>query len=135
MKIDGSCHCGHIAYEAEVDPAKVTLCHCTDCQILTGTAFRWTVPATRENFRLLRGEPKVYIKTAESGNRRAQAFCPECGTPIYASTATDRQVFGIRAGTARQREQLLPKKQIWCRSAQQWAMAAGSVRPQEPMQG
>ena len=40
MKVTGGCHCGHITYEAEVDPATVRVCHCTDCQKLTGTAFR-----------------------------------------------------------------------------------------------
>ena len=44
MKIDGSCHCGRIRYEAEVDPAKVVICHCTDCQTLSGSAFRTVVP-------------------------------------------------------------------------------------------
>ena len=31
MKIDGSCHCGAIVYEADIDPAQVRICHCTDC--------------------------------------------------------------------------------------------------------
>ena len=26
MKIDGSCHCGFLTFQAEVDPAKVELC-------------------------------------------------------------------------------------------------------------
>jgi hypothetical protein len=40
MKVTGSCHYEAIAYEAEVDPNSVRVCHCTDCQRLTGTAFR-----------------------------------------------------------------------------------------------
>jgi len=36
MKVQGSCHCGRITYEAEVDPGRVSLCHCTDCQTVTG---------------------------------------------------------------------------------------------------
>jgi hypothetical protein len=36
MHIDGQCHCGHITFEAEVDPEKTSLCHCTDCQTLSG---------------------------------------------------------------------------------------------------
>jgi len=32
MKIEGRCHCGFITYEAKIDPAKVMICHCTDCQ-------------------------------------------------------------------------------------------------------
>jgi hypothetical protein len=67
MKVTGGCHCGHITYEAEVDPATVKVCHCTDCQKLTGTAFRATVASLPETFRLMSGTPKIYIKTAESG--------------------------------------------------------------------
>ena len=84
MKVDGHCHCGEITFEAEVDPDAVNICHCTDCQTLSGTAFRINIPAPAEHFVLLSGTPKRYIKTAESGNKRLHAFCGNCGTPIYA---------------------------------------------------
>src|SRR5215472_10984669 len=83
MKIDGRCHCGFIAYEAEVDPEAVYICHCTDCQAITGTAFRWAAPVPEESFKLLSGKPKTYIKTAESGATSHQLFCPECASPLY----------------------------------------------------
>lgn len=83
MKIDGACHCGYITYTAEIDPEQVGICHCTDCQTFSGSAFRTSVSAARDAFELLGGKPKIYVKTAESGARRAQAFCPECGTAIY----------------------------------------------------
>jgi hypothetical protein len=72
MKVTGGCHCGHITYEAEVDPATVRVCHCTDCQKLTGTAFRANITSVPETFRLKSGAPKIYVKTAESGNKHAQ---------------------------------------------------------------
>ena len=127
MKIDGGCHCGAIRYEAEVDPASVAICHCTDCQTLSGSAFRTVVPARREHFRLLTGTPKIYVKTAESGNRRVQAFCPECGTPIYSAAPGDSPAFSIRVGTVRQRAELRPQVQLWSRSAQAWLDGLGSV--------
>jgi hypothetical protein len=127
MKIDGGCHCGYITYVAEIDPGKVGICHCTDCQTLSGSAFRISAPAAKETFSLRSGEPKIYVKTAESGNKRAQAFCPECGTAIYAADVTDPQVFNIRVGTARQRAELRPKSQGWCRSALDWAMDLRSI--------
>ena len=74
----------------------------TDCQTLSGTAYRVTVPARRENFRILSGTPKVYVKTGESGRRRAQAFCADCGTPIYSAESDDPQAYAIRLGTARE---------------------------------
>ena len=42
MKIDGQCHCGQITFEAEIDPEAVSICHCRDCQTLTGSPFRVT---------------------------------------------------------------------------------------------
>ncbi|MDP9109023.1 MAG: hypothetical protein M3N23_08120 [Pseudomonadota bacterium] len=45
MDVTGSCHCGAVAYRAQVDAQQVTLCHCTDCQKLTGSAYRVSVPA------------------------------------------------------------------------------------------
>jgi len=121
MKIDGGCHCGAIAYEAEIEPEMVGICHCSDCQTLSGTAFRTVTFASEENFRLTRGEPKVYVKTAESGNKRAQAFCAECGSPIYATSVGEGpKAYGIRLGTARQRNELPPKRQVWHGSAVAW---------------
>ena len=123
MHIDGGCHCGNITYEAEVDPDMVSICHCSDCQMLTGTAYRVNVRVNKQDFKLRGGTPKTYIKTAESGNKRAHAFCMECGTPIYSTSVdADPQVYGLRVGTAQQRAQLPPKKQGWCRSAMPWAM-------------
>ena len=123
MHIDGGCHCGNITYEAEIDPEAVSVCHCSDCQTMTGTAYRVNVRVRKANLKLSGGKPRLYIKTAESGNKRAQAFCPECGTPIYSTTAdADPQEFGLRIGTARQRVLLPPKKQGWCRSAMPWSM-------------
>jgi hypothetical protein len=121
MKIDGSCHCGAIRFEAEVQPDDVSICHCADCQKLTGSAFRVTVAAEEANFRLKAGQPRLYIKTAESGARRVQAFCADCGSPIYATSAGDGpKTYGLRVGTIRQRQELAPARQIWRRSALPW---------------
>jgi hypothetical protein len=128
MKIDGRCHCGYITYEAEIDPEKVMICHCADCQTLSGSTFR-TVAFTLENtFRLLSGELTIYVKTGESGTKRPQSFCPKCGTPIYSSTAGEGpKIHVIRLGTARQRDQLVPKVQIWDRSSQHWLTDLSSI--------
>jgi hypothetical protein len=127
MKVNGSCHCGRIAYEAELDPARVGVCHCTDCQTLSGSAFTVYAQVQRETFRLLRGEPKVYVKTAESGNRRAQAFCTECGSRLWAAAEKDTPLYNLRVGTLRERAQLRPHIQLWCRSAMPWLTELGAV--------
>ena len=121
MKVEGRCHCGQITFEADNDPEGVRICHCTDCQTLSGSAYRVNVQAPAESFVLLSGQPKIYIKTAESGNKRAHAFCANCGTPIYAAAPHDTQTYGLRVGTLKERAVLQPRRQIWFRSALPWA--------------
>ena len=122
MRIDGACACGGIRIEGEADPATVGICHCTDCQTATGTAFRVSIPVAGANLKVS-GQPTIYIKTtADSGNPRAQAFCPTCGSPIYSTTPGEGQQasYMVRVGILRQRDQLVPKRQIWWRSARSW---------------
>ena len=121
MKIDGSCVCGEITFEAEVDPDQVGLCNCTDCQKFSGSAFRVGVPTPDSQFNLLSGQPKIYVKTAESGGKREQAFCPNCGTALYTTSVGEGpKVLRLRTALANQRDDLPPKRQGWMRSRQSW---------------
>jgi len=124
MRVDGSCHCGDIAFSGEVDPADVTVCHCLDCQQMSGTAFRANISCPADQFRLMRGQPKTYIKTAQSGARRIMAFCGLCGTQVYAYAADAPSAYSLRTGTLSQRRELAPARQIWVRSATPWAREA-----------
>jgi hypothetical protein len=120
MRVHGSCHCGAIAWEDDVDPVRASVCHCGDCQRLSGAAIRVSVPVKTEDFVLLRGEPARYVKTAESGNRRAQVFCGRCGTPLYSADAENPRIFNLRVGALAERADLPPQRQIWCESALPW---------------
>jgi hypothetical protein len=125
MHVDGQCHCGAIAFEATIDPARVRVCHCADCQQLSGTAFRVVAPCDEAGFSLLRGTPKIYVKTAESGRRRQQAFCGDCGSPLYATSdeAPGGRKLGLRVGVLAQRADLTPGRQYWVRSKLDWLPA------------
>jgi len=120
MKVTGRCHCGQISFAAEVDPSRARVCHCSDCQKLSGSAFRANVGPVGASFRLTSGTPKVYALTADSGTRREHAFCPDCGTPIYSATQGDPLSYSLRIGTLDQRAALTPARQIWLRSALPW---------------
>lgn len=127
MKVHGKCHCGEISYEAEVTPESVTICHCADCQMLTGSVYRVIAHATRENFRLRSGAPKTYVKTADSGNRRAHSFCASCGTPVYSTDPVNPQRYSLRVGCLDERALLKPAKQQWCRSRLPWSASLAGV--------
>lgn len=121
MFVNGSCHCGQIKFEAEVKPRDLQICHCSDCQILTGTAFRTTVPACPEQFKLLEGEPTIYLKIADSGSRRRHAFCGNCGTPVYRMPTDNNPNYSLRIGNLDQRLEFeFPARQIWSRRRWRW---------------
>ena len=128
MKVTGSCHCGANAYEAEVKPGTIGMCHCADCQKLTGSAFRANIQAPAATFRLQRGTPKRYIKTADSGNKRCHAFCGDCGGPVFASALEDPPTYSLRIGALDQRYELgAPARQIWTERRLAWVCDLADV--------
>jgi hypothetical protein len=126
MKIDGACHCGAISFTAEIDPNRVVVCHCTDCQTMSGAPFRPAAPAPIEHF-VMRGEPKLYVKIAQSGNQRIQGFCGNCGTALFAKAVGNPTEISIRLGCVRQRAELPPRQQIWTHSAMPWLTEIASL--------
>jgi hypothetical protein len=133
MRIEGACFCGKIKIEGDADPAAVSVCHCTDCQAGSGTAFRVSVPVPGASFKVS-GQPTLFIKTtADSGNPRVQAFCPTCGSPLYSTSPGEgpQPMYIVRVGILKQRDQLEPKRQIWWRSARPWVTGLDSVRKLE----
>ncbi|TDM09711.1 MAG: hypothetical protein C4K60_10925 [Ideonella sp. MAG2] len=154
MQITGHCHCGHISFTALVDPSRVIACHCEDCQRFSGGPFRAVLPTPAAQVQLT-GTPRHYVKVADSGNRRAQAFCGDCGTqlsrkrraapsflapPRGAGTGQARTlgannacepenptVLNIRLGCVDQRAELPPQVQIWGHSAMPWLAGLAEV--------
>lgn len=121
MKVEGQCHCGAIAYEAEVEPGTIAICNCADCQRLSGSVFRMNIPAPASQFRLLKGAPKQYLKIGDSGARRIHAFCDHCGGPVYSAAAENPQSYSLRVGALKQRYELgTPARQIWTQRRFPW---------------
>jgi hypothetical protein len=133
MNVTGACHCGSIEFFADVDASQVLVCHCTDCQVLAGSAFRVNARAPFASFKVTKGQPKIYVKIAESGAERLHGFCPECGTPLYSAAPVNPTVIFLRIGAIHQRDSLRPAVQIWQRSTVSWLHELESV-PGSPEQ-
>jgi hypothetical protein len=74
MVRQGSCHCGKIAYEVEIDLDKVVECNCSHCS-RKGYLLAF-VPA--EALRIGRGEGDLATYTFNT-HRIRHHFCPTCG--------------------------------------------------------
>ena len=82
MSLTGSCHCGNVAFEADMElPASVTRCTCTFCT-KRGALHVYMEPA---KFRLTTPDPA--LGTYRWNTRRAaHHFCPRCGCPTHSDT-------------------------------------------------
>ena len=67
----------------------------------------------------INGTPKEYIKIGDSGNKRIQAFCENCGTQLFA-TDLERKLFNLRVGFLEQKDMLEPKEHVFTSSSLQW---------------
>lgn len=122
MKTTGRCHCGAIEYSAEIDENRVGLCHCRDCQIFGGTAFRVTALLDPGAFEFTKGEPRRYDKRADSGKLRSMLFCGACGTQLCSlpDPSETGGFVSLRAGTADVFSELKPVAELWCASKLPW---------------
>jgi hypothetical protein len=121
MDVQGTCLCGECAWTAEVDPKRIFICHCTDCQVVSGSAFRTTALIASESFAMTKGELRSFVKTTENGSPRELGFCPTCGTHVFGRPPDGGPgAMSLRVGSLAQRAELVPVAGVWCRSRRDW---------------
>jgi hypothetical protein len=67
------CSCGSLRAEVTGEPALLGVCHCTECQRRTGSAFGVSTYFPREQVRA-EGPSKVYVRGSNSGRMTVQEF-------------------------------------------------------------
>ena len=67
------------------------------------------------------GEVRWFESIADSGNRMARGFCPECGTPVFSKSDARPQFLIVRAGALDDPDLLAPQGTIWTNTAPEWA--------------
>lgn len=130
LPLAGGCQCGALRYEVSEAPIVTYLCHCTECQRITSSAFSMAILVRDSAFRLTKGEPRLISRVADSGRTTTRWHCPDCAGWICSSPTPDPQQPGpvrrVRAGTLDDRSWLRPTAHYWTRSKQPWfALPAG----------
>jgi hypothetical protein len=119
-KLTGGCQCGGIRYEVTGVPQQLVVCHCTDCQRQSGSAFGMTLVVNEEDFRLTQGELKTYASKSDAGRAKLGAFCPGCGTRIYHKPEWRKGTVSVKPGTLDDTSTLKPDSHVWTASKQPW---------------
>lgn len=119
---NGQCLCGNIKYEARATSENFYQCSCRDCQYISGGLASSFVAIPAKTFVLMQGETAPYTKLTDSGNTATRHFCANCGTQVYSQVSSRAGVSFVKAGTMNMPETLKLKAQLWCSSAQPWAL-------------
>ena len=126
--VEGGCACDRVRYRLTAPPMNVYLCHCTDCQTITTSAFVQGAFVATEAFEITRGQDDLMtwqrIHTT-SGGRPAQFSCRHCGVRIYSQRRPD--ILTLRAGTLDDTAWLTPAGSIWTKSKQPWVVLPDGV--------
>lgn len=133
MTRTGGCRCGAIRYTLSAEPIATRLCWCRDCQYwaLGNAAVNIMVPRAAVS---VGGTPRRWESTADSGNRMARTFCPDCGTQLFSESSGNPLNMVIRVGTLDDATGIAPTAVIWTDSAPAWAQIDPALQafPRQP---
>jgi len=132
----GSCMCGAVRYAAEAEPIFTGVCHCTNCQKHTGSAFSCTVAVPKPTLSIT-GQTREFRHEGDSGKEVITTFCPVCATRLTSEATVMPGVVMIEVGTLDDRSVFDGTFHIYCASAQPWVQfpAGATTFPKMPPMG
>jgi len=98
MKFTGGCYCGKVRYEAEGEPVLRGLCHCRECQYISGGAANVALGMPVSGFHYTKGEPKIFER-ADLEQPVKRQFCPDCGTSLASLPPALADIIVLKVGT------------------------------------
>ena len=119
---DGGCQCGKIRYRLSDKPQMLYVCHCSDCQKQSASAFGMSLIVQSQHVEFIEGAESLrsWDTTGADGGIKRCHFCPSCGTRIMHGSDVPGQSVSIKAGTLDNTQDLQPSAHIWLQSAQPW---------------
>ena len=125
MRITGGCFCKKIRYTATIDPKTVTICHCTDCQVMFNGSFEGY--AISKDELSIQGDLSKFTYSGGSGLSLHVNFCSKCSTKIYTQPEILEGMIYVPAGLLRDQIEFKPKVEIWAGSRPSWTSKPESL--------
>lgn len=127
---EGSCQCGAIEYKYSGTPLTCCVCHCTDCQTGSGSAFAVSLVVKHEDIEITSGDI-VEDSYQLNGNDLIRARCSECSTGLWYVSKAMPDIVSLQPGTLRDTSWVRPVAHVWTRSAQSWINFDPSMKKYE----
>ena len=123
--ITGCCLCGAVRFEIENSFEKLYLCHCTQCQKISGSIHVSNLFGSTDTFRWLSGERNIQrYDYPERGF--TNAFCGTCGCGVpYLNQRGTAMV--VRSGTLSGEPRFSSLRKIFYSERAEWIESVGSA--------
>lgn len=92
-----SCSCRKLRVTAKGDPIRVSICHCMECQLRTGSVFGAQARFPSASIQV-DGEYNTHVRVADDGERINFHFCPSCGSTVFYVMETAPEVTAVTVG-------------------------------------
>ena len=121
--LNGGCQCGSVRYRYEGEVLNIFVCHCSECQKQSGSAFGMGLWLRESGLRRISGELRKWVRRLPSEEQDMVCeFCKLCGTRVFHTSDSNRAagIVSIKPGTLDDTTWLEPLAHIWTARAQPW---------------
>jgi hypothetical protein len=130
-----TCSCGQLNLTVEGEPARISMCHCLECQRRTGAVISNQASFRREQITFA-GKSAAWTRTAESGNAITFHFCPTCGSTVYVEGQGFPGYVAVAIGNFADPGFPAPTISVWEESRHSWLeLAPGTSAQRAPKRG
>jgi hypothetical protein len=124
---EGGCQCGQARYRITGEAVALFVCHCTECQRQSASAFGMALWLRSFSRVVLVGELGAWVRTTPSGKQLRCEFCRGCGTRMFHQMTDQADTMSIKPGTLDTALACDPVAHIWTSSARSWVQLPSSV--------
>src|SRR3954447_12994916 len=110
---EATCACGQLRLICEGEPARISMCHCLDCQRRTGSTFGVQAWFVRDRVSAPVGAVQRYERIADSGRAVAFNFCPGCGGTVFWQAAQRPNLIAVAVGAFADPTFQKPSHSVW----------------------
>ena len=125
-----ACNCGQLRLTCEGEPARISMCHCLECQRRTGAAFGNQAWFEKRQITSIAGKSTEFKRVADSGRSVTLRFCPVCGSTVYWEAELFPGLIAVAVGAFADPAFPAPQHSGWERRRHHWVEMSADL----PMQ-
>ncbi|QYJ07642.1 GFA family protein [Qipengyuania flava] len=119
-----TCQCGQLSATCRGEPARVSVCHCLDCQKRSGSSFAAQARFASDDV-VFTGENSSWQRKGDDGGAITTHFCPTCGSTVWFTHDRQADLVAVAVGAFADPDFPAPAFSVYEERKHSWAQIAG----------